>query len=330
MPVFDSSAARDYLAARLELPASQLSVTELTGGVSNAVFRVTTPGSPDIILKQSLPQLRVKEVWLSDRARIFREIDALTALHPLAPAGSLPQVLFADRDNYLFAMTAAAPDAPTWKQSLLAGTIDISLAIQAARLHATFFTARQHFAHFSGLDLFDQLRLDPYYRFTASRHPDLAPFFARAIEQSRTQLRALTHGDWSPKNFLINPPAQLFSIDYEVIHFGDPSFDVAFLLNHLLLKGWHRARSRAQYAALGLAYWRELVTLLPAERSWLEPSTLRHLGCLHLARIDGKSPVEYLTPFEQMHARRFARDLIQNPPATIAELFEIQAEAFHE
>ncbi len=326
MPDLDTNSARDYLAHRLALPPGAIQVEELLGGVSNLVFRAKIEGQPDLILKQSLAKLRVKEDWYSDRTRIFREIDALTLLAPLAPENSLPRVLFEDRDNFLFAMSAAAADAPTWKENLLAGITQSTLAIQAAQLHSVFLQPHSFNQHFAGLDLFDQLRLDPYYRFTATRHPDLKPHFDRAIEQSRTQLHALTHGDWSPKNFLVNPGPTLFSIDYEVIHLGDPSFDVAFLLNHFLLKGWHRARTRAQYAGLALDYWRNLTHNF----DWLEASTLRHLGCLHLARVDGKSPAEYLRPPEQAQVRRFARDLIQNPPHTIAEVFEMQAEAFHE
>jgi len=330
LPDLDASSARHYLAQRLSLNQNSISVEELPGGVSNLVFRATIDGQPDLVLKQSLAKLRVKEDWYSDRTRIFREMDALRLLAPLAPPGSLPTVLFEDRDNFLFAMSAASIQAPTWKQQLLAGQIEPTLATQAAALHAVLFANHPFNQNFAGLDLFDQLRLDPYYRFTAQKHPDLNKFFQAAIEQSRTQLRALTHGDWSPKNFLINPGERLFSIDYEVIHLGDPSFDVAFLLNHFLLKAWYRARNLAQYSGLALTYWSHLTSLLPAETHWLEPATLRHLGCLHLARIDGKSPAEYLRPPEQMQARRFARDLIQNPPATIPEVFEMQAEAFHE
>ncbi len=326
MADLNSNTARDYLAHRLALPPASIHVEELLGGVSNLVFRAQIEGQPDLILKQSLAKLRVKEDWYSDRTRIFHEIDALTLLAPLAPQGSLPTVLFEDRDNFLFAMSAAAPNAPTWKENLLAGITQSTLAVQAAQLHSVFLQPHDFNHRFAGLDLFDQLRLDPYYRFTATRHPDLKPYFDQAIEQSRTQLHALTHGDWSPKNFLVNPGPSLFSIDYEVIHLGDPSFDVAFLLNHFLLKGWHRARTRAQYVGLALDYWRNL----KHNFDWLEASTIRHLGCLHLARVDGKSPAEYLRPPEQVQVRRFARDLIQNPPRTIAEVFEMQAEAFHE
>ena len=330
MSNLDKSSARDYLAQKLNLSLGQIEIDELLGGVSSVVFRVRIAGQADLILKQSLAKLRVREDWYSDRARILREMDALRLLGPVAPEGCLPVVLFEDRDLFLFAMSAADVSARTWKACLLDGQVELTLGRQAAALHAVFFQSHEFNQHFAGLELFDQLRLDPYYRFTATRHPDLKRFFDTVIEQSRTQLVALTHGDWSPKNFLVNPGSRLFSIDYEVLHFGDPSFDVAFLLNHFLLKGWHRASSRAHYAGLGLVYWEELKRLLPVGYEWLEAATIRHLGCLQLARVDGKSPVEYLRPAEQLQVRRFARDLIQNPPAKIAEVFEIQAEAFHE
>lgn len=330
MADLNESTALSYLARKFSLPEHLIAVQELSGGVSNLVFRASISGREDLILKQSLAKLRVQQDWFSDRRRIFYEMQALSLLGPLAPVGSLPTVIFEDRENYLFAMSAAPPDSPSWKSDLLSGSAEPILARQAAALHAVFFSAQSIGPLFAGLDLFDQLRLDPYYRATALRHPDLKRFFATAIEQSRTQLTALTHGDWSPKNFLINPGPQLFSIDYEVMHYGDPSFDTAFLLNHFLLKAWHRARTRALYANLALTYWNELLKLIPANFDWLEASTIRHLGCLHLARVDGKSPAEYLRPAEQAQVRRFARDLIQNPPLTIAEVFELQAEAFHE
>ncbi len=291
------------------------------------VFRAQSPGQPDLVLKQSLAKLRVQQDWFSDRARIFREIDALTFLQPLAPPGSLPTLLFEDRPHYLFAMSAADESAPTWKQLLLAGQVDTSLALQAAQLQKVFFEVPHLESQFTGLDLFDQLRLDPYYRATARAHPDLSPQFEAAIHQSRNELRGLTHGDWSPKNFLVNPGNQLFSIDYEVMHWGDPSFDVAFLLNHFLLKCWHNSLARPLYAQAALTYFNELKR---SQSDWIEAATLRHLGCLHLARIDGKSPAEYLRPHERDQARRFARDLIQHPPPTIAEVFEMQADSFHE
>jgi 5-methylthioribose kinase len=315
-------------AAHFQADPATVQAWELPGGVSNLVFRARTPGHPDLVLKQSLAKLRVAADWFSERERIYDEIDALAALAPIAPSGALPAIVFEDRPNFCFAMTAAEESAPTWKQSLLAGEVNLDLARQAAALQAAFFALPHLESRFQPLDRFDQLRLDPYYRATAARHPDLAPAFAAAIAQARTNRRALTHGDWSPKNFLLNSGPRLFSIDYEVMHWGDPSFDSAFLLNHLLLKGWFRAGAQPLYSALAATYAAELLRLTGAH--WLEAATLVHLGCLHLARVDGKSPVEYLPPATQAQVRRFARDLIQNPATTIAEVFSRQAEAFHE
>lgn len=324
----NDASAPGYVADFLGIPAEGITAWELTGGVSNLVYRVRIPGQPDLVLKQSLAKLRVAADWFSERERIFGEIDALEALQSVAPPGAIPNILHIDKPNFLFAMSAAEESAPTWKDLLLQGQANTELATQAAQLQASFFRLPELAPRFDYLDRFDQLRLDPYYRATAAKHPDLASHFTRAIEQARTLRRALTHGDWSPKNFLVNSNDRLFSIDYEVIHWGDPSFDSAFLLNHLLLKGWHQGRFQPLYAGLAAAYWQELLQATGA--GWLEAATLVHLPCLHLARIDGKSPASYLNPIAQTMARRFARDLMQSPVATIEEVFSRQAEAFHE
>ncbi len=328
--MFELSAqsAPAYVADFLNIPPTGIKAHELTGGVSNLVIRVHIPNHPGLVLKQSLAKLRVAADWFSERERIYDEMDALQALEPIAPPGAIPKILHTDRSNFLFAMSAAEESAPTWKDLLMQGQANTQLALQAAQLHAAFFQLPHLAPRFEDLNRFDQLRLDPYYRATAAKHPDLHPRFDAAIHQARTLRRALTHGDWSPKNFLVNPGPQLFSIDYEVIHWGDPSFDFAFLLNHLLLKGWHRSGAQPLYAGLARSYFAELIRLTGAP--WLEAATLTHLPCLHLARIDGKSPAGYLSPIAETMARRFARDLLQSPVATIEEVFSRQAEAFHE
>jgi hypothetical protein len=44
------------------------------------------------------------------------------------PQGSLPQVLFEDADNFVFAMTAAPAASSCWKDLLLRGEIRIETA----------------------------------------------------------------------------------------------------------------------------------------------------------------------------------------------------------
>ena len=257
------------------------------------------------VFKQALGRLRVAEEWLADRTRIHREAAAMRALAPLLPEGAVPRVTFEDRENFIYAMEAAAPDAEDWKTRLLRGERDAEVARQAARILAAIGKRGAWWREeFGDQHCFEQLRLDPYYRFTASRHPDLREAFEEAIAMARRPL-AMVHGDFSPKNLLVSVERQVTLIDFEVIHYGDPAFDAAFLLNHLLLKG---ARE------LGLACAREL-------REFDAPAVIRHLGCLHLARVDGKSPAEYLTETERVRARAAAREMILYPPKTIEEIF---------
>jgi 5-methylthioribose kinase len=230
------------------------------------------------------------------------------------PDGSLPAVVFEDAANYIFALEAAPKSACDWKTLLLGGDARVEHARAAAETLRALASAHGRDANlapqFHDQTSFDQLRLDPYYRFTASRHPDLAGAFEDAIARCRRPL-ALVHGDFSPKNFLVTDQRMLL-IDFEVIHLGDPAFDAAFMLNHLLLKTWHGIGACRELAR---EFWRGLGGAIS------EPDTILHLGCLHLARVDGKSPAEYLTAEEQTQVRGFARELIRNPPRTVEEIF---------
>jgi len=301
-----------------------LAVDELGGGVSNTVLQIQMLEGR-LVLKQSLPKLRVEQDWYSDPGRIFRESDGLRSLAPHLPPGSLPEVLFEDRENYTFAMSAAPPDAETWKSLLMRGEIRPEIAgriggMLAAIIRASWRDAAWE-ARFGDQTVFDQLRLDPYYRSTARVHPDLAPQFARLMRESAARRVSLVHGDWSPKNFLVSG-GHAMAIDSEVIHFGDPAFDVAFLLNHLALKSVARPLDKAKYHAAALQFWESLAAGLPAGCGWLEEAALAHLGALMLARVDGKSPVEYLGADSRIGVRAIARGLILRPPASISEAFD--------
>ena len=131
----------------------------------------------------------------------------------------------------------------------------------------------------------------------------------------------MVHGDWSPKNFLVCGES-VMAIDFEVIHFGDPAFDAAFLLNHLVLKSFLRPADCYAYRAAALQFMQSLHDGLPDECDWLDDATLAHLGALMLARVDGKSPAEYLGPELQARVRAVARGLMMRPAASVAEVFE--------
>ena len=112
-------------------------------------------------------------------------------------------------------------------------------------------------------------------------------------------------------------------IDFEVIHYGDPTFDAAFLLNHLLLKGFYAPEWQPRYRSAAMAFWTALHRHLHAEADWFEAETIRHLGALLLARVDGKSPAEYIASIHlKAMVRRFARELIVNSPRAIEAVWD--------
>ena len=299
-------------------------VSELGGGVSNTVLLVESD-TGRFVMKQALGKLRVKEEWRADQSRIFRESAALRKLAAHFPEGSLPTVLFEDRDNFIFAMSAAPTGSVCWKDLLLNGEIRVETAERVGELLALMVSVSWREpaweSEFGDQTIFDQLRIDPYYRATARRHSDIAPAAARLMEESAARRVSLAHGDWSPKNFLVDG-SRVMAIDFEVIHFGDPSFDSAFLLNHLVLKSFYRPEWADLYAQAAAGFWRKFIAGVPRE-GWIEPATLQHLGWLMLARVDGKSPAEYLREAAvRDRVRRFARELIVAPPDSVAEVWK--------
>ena len=296
----------------------------LGGGVSNTVLLVTTAGSR-FVLKQSLSKLRVEQDWFSERGRIFRESAALRVLASLLPGGAVPKVLFEDRENYCFGMTAAEAGSETWKSQLLRGLIRGQTAERVATILGTMISRSWENAElacqFGDQTVFDQLRLDAYYRATARRHPDLARHFERLIEQCDRRRVSLVTGDCSPKNFLVHGD-QVMAIDFEAIHFGDPAFDAAFLLNHLLLKSLYMPEHERSLKSVARCFWEVMKRFIPSSAGWFEQATLGHLGGLLLARLDGKSPVEYITDPEQKdRIRKLARHIIVDPPRSVDEVF---------
>ena len=299
----------------------------LGGGVSNTVVLVEGArmrGKPvRVVLKQSLPRLRVRGEWLADRARIFREREAVLALAPMLPRGRVPRILFADDANYIYAMQAAPPDAADWKKSLLAGVCGRAAARQAGAALGIMIRetwGREDLAErFGCRRAFDQLRTDPYYRAAGRRHPAVRPAIEEWIEARQDRQEAMVHGDWSPKNLLFSE-AGLTVIDFECAHFGDPAYDAAFLTNHLLLKAFHRPRLAERYFELARAAFQWTLAVLPPQAlAAFEADTARHLAFLLLARIDGKSPVEYINDERKRERiRRCALRLIAERPETLA------------
>ncbi|HMD55805.1 MAG TPA: phosphotransferase, partial [Phycisphaerae bacterium] len=255
------------------------------------------------VIKQPLEKFRTAAQWLVDRDRIWVERDALQMLSKIVPAGSIPEVHWSDEENYILAVSAAPAGALNWKSELLAGRVDKNCTEAAARFLATMHagtTGQNAFAErFGEPRLFIQQRVDPYLNFIAQKHPEFSGELAQVTDLLLKHPLCLIHGDYSPKNMLVitepDQPVRLMLLDFEVNFYGHPSFDAATLINHLLLKGFHHGKHWRRFMLAADGFWH---TYQPrASKPIAKEVTAtagRVLGALMLARVDGKSPVEYI------------------------------------
>lgn len=305
--------------------AEPMRCTALAGGVSSDIWRIDLPGR-SVCVKRALPKLRVGADWFAPVSRNRYEWEWLQLAAAIVPA-AVPRPLAHDAALGLFAMEFLPPDRyPLWKRQLLDGQVDAGTAAQVGRLLAAIQNAtagRPDVARtFDCETNFHALRLEPYLLATAVRHPELAPLLQALAQRTGAARIALVHGDVSPKNILVGPQGPVL-LDAECAWYGDPAFDIAFCLNHLLLKAVLLPRAASAlmdaFDALAAGYF-EAVAFEP--RASLERRTAALLPGLALARIDGKSPVEYLLdrPVEQALVRRQARALLLQPAATTAAI----------
>ena len=299
-------------------------IEPLTGGVSSDIFKVTSCGRT-MAVKRALPKLKVAAEWHAPVERNLYEVAWLEAAGRAIP-GAVPKMLASDPQHGLFAMTYLDPAAhPVWKALLRDGKADPAFAAtvgeRIAEVHAATAGDSGTAAAFATDHIFHPIRLEPYLEATARKHPALTEPLMRLSRETLATKRALVHGDVSPKNILEGPQGPIF-LDAECAWYGDPGFDLAFCLNHLLLKClWNRPAAPAFLAAfdaLAGAYLSRVSWEAPGE---VEARAARLLPGLFLARIDGKSPVEYVT--EESHrdlVRATATPLILEPPRTLQDI----------
>ena len=306
-------------------------LTPLSGGVSSDIFRVEV-GGRSFCVKRALARLKVAADWRAPVARNHSEAEWLRVAAELVPDAA-PRLIAEDAEAGLFAMQWLAPDDyPVWEGERSDGTIDLETATEVgrriARVHAATAGRREIAARFATDHIFLPIRLEPYLLATAARHPDVAPALRALAEGTARTKLALVHGDVSPKNILVGARGPVF-LDAECAWYGDPAFDLAFCLNHLLLKCLWQPQWRARY----LAAFRALAEGYLAGVAW-EPRDVYEARCarllpgLFLARVDGKSPVEYVAAAaDRERVRACAKPLLRAPRTRLAEVSEAWRQA---
>jgi aminoglycoside phosphotransferase (APT) family kinase protein len=298
----------------------------LAGGVSSDIWRVG-----ELCVKRALPKLKVAADWRAPVARNLYEARWLKRAGDAVP-GAVPTLLGQDEATGTLAMRFLPPeDHPVWKQRLREGHADPDFAAEVgrrlARIHATSARDPSCAAEFPTDAIFHAIRLEPYLLATARAHPDLAPRLEALAGTTAATKRALVHGDVSPKNILCGPGGPVF-LDAECAWWGDPAFDLAFCLNHLLLKCLWTPEATTGF----LACFDALAAAHVADVNWEAPEMLEAraaalLPGLFLARVDGKSPAEYVTDIsDKDRVRRVARTLLLAPPARLSAIRAAWAE----
>jgi hypothetical protein len=310
----------------------------LAGGVSNRTVLVRWPNGEAWVMKQALAKLRVKADWFSDPVRMHREALGLKWMGQLLPGpstlrqaqgsglGASPALIFEDEAHHILAMQAVPQPHDNWKAMLLRGDLQEDHVAQFANLLAgmqrnALSCGDEIAAVFDDRAFFETLRLEPYFAYTATQAPQAAPFMHALIERTRENRLALVHGDYSPKNVLVHA-GRLVLLDYEVIHWGDPAFDAGFSMTHLLSKAHHVESHRAAFKHAAHVYWQTYFAQVAGVFGDLETRSVHcTLGCL-LARVDGRSPLEYLSETERDRQRSAVLSLMVAPPATMPALID--------
>ncbi len=301
----------------------------LPGGVSSDIRLIEVEGRR-LCLKRALPGLRTAQLWEAPVARNHHEFAWFHEAGRICP-DAVPPLIGEDAEAGLFVMAYLDPAAyPLWKDQLRDGIADpetaAAVGARLARIHGATAGDGEIARRFATDENFYAIRLEPYLIATGRAHPDLARALSALAAATAGTRRALVHGDVSPKNILVGPRGPVF-LDAECAWYGDPAFDLAFCLNHLLLKClWTPAAARGFLACFDRLAETYLAAVGWEPRAALEARAARLLPGLFLARVDGKSPVEYLTEeADKARVRRVARAFLGDPVARLAALREAWA-----
>jgi len=300
------------------------SLVELTGGVSAEIVLAGTSAGA-ICVKKVRPFLKVAGEWRASPARAEAEKKWIRLVGSFLP-GNVPEILAEDAPAFTFAMKYLDPGQyRNWKSSLRDGEVSAGTGAEVGKILGTVHrrTAGDPAVAtgFANDEDFADLRLNPYFAVAAGANPEVGPVLQALIERTASTKLALVHGDFSPKNILIGPQGPVI-LDAECAWYGDPAFDPAFCLNHLFLKCVWKPQHAARYLRCAGAFWGGYLS----EAAWAAPARMEErvatlLPALMVARIDGRSPVEYLTdPLVKDKVRAFAKRVLLKPEKTLAPL----------
>jgi 5-methylthioribose kinase len=320
--VLDESSVISYLTER-KLLSGNATVEVLTGGVSCVVLAVTSD-EREIVVKQALPELKTKAKWVADQRRAIVEAEAMRVYQLITP-DSVPELIDCDEANFTLTMSRLPNTCTNWKQDMLEGRIHPEMGEKLGKILAQWHNATAVDsaikAKFMEGELFEQLRVSPFYRAVAAKNPNLQAVINSLIDEITTEKIALVHGDFSPKNILATSDHSPIILDFEVAHTGNPVFDLAFVSAHLLCKTV-RTQNASEKAAITSTALNFLSSYRQTSRVSIAESLPQHVALIALARVEGVSPVNYLDEPAQQKLVAITNAALLDSTMTYEQLFE--------
>jgi 5-methylthioribose kinase len=320
--VLDESSVIPYLTER-KLLTGDATVEVLTGGVSCVVLAVASDAR-EIVVKQALPELKTKAKWVADQRRAIVEAEAMRVYQSITPV-SVPELLDCDAANFTLTMSRLPNTCTNWKQDMLEGRIHPEMGEKLGKIlakwHNTTAVDEAIKAKFMEGELFEQLRVSPFYRAVAAKNLNLQAVINSLIEEITTEKIALVHGDFSPKNILATSDHSPIVLDFEVAHTGNPVFDLAFVSAHLLCKTI-RTQSPAEKAAITMTAVNFLSSYRQNAQVIIATTLPQHVALIALARVEGVSPVNYLDEPAQQKLVALTNAALLDSTMTYEQLFE--------
>ena len=321
--MLDESSVIPYLTER-NLLTGNATVEVLTGGVSCVVLAVSSQDQ-DLVIKQALPELKTKAKWVADQRRAIVEADAMQVYHAITPE-NVPDLIDCDEANFVLTMSRLPRTCTNWKVDLLEGRIHPEMGEKLGQILAKWHNATAVDAaikeKFMEGELFEQLRVRPFYRAVAAKNPNLQSVISPLIDEITTQKIALVHGDFSPKNILATAEQSPVVLDFEVAHTGNPVFDLAFLSAHLLCK-IIATDSQVEKNLLVQTANKFFNKYSETTRLTVSANLLNHLALIALARVEGVSPVNYLSTEQAGRLATLTKATLLGSSSSFAELFEL-------
>ena len=320
--MLDEGSVIPYLNQR-KLLSGNATVEVLTGGVSCVVLAVAS-NEREIVVKQALPELKTKAKWVADQRRAIVEAEAMRVYQSITP-DSVPELLDCDEANFTLTMSRLPNTCTNWKQDMLEGRIHPEMGEKLGKILAQWHNATgvdaAIKAKFTEGELFEQLRVSPFYRAVAAKNSNLQEVINSLIDEITTEKIALVHGDFSPKNILATPDHSPIVLDFEVAHTGNPVFDLGFICAHLLCKTI-RTDNSAEKDGLIATATNFLDSYHQSCNLAIADSLPQHVALIALARVEGVSPVNYLDESAQRELVAITKSALLDSTMTFEQLFE--------